>query len=123
MKIIAFLLGLVYIVTSSFYILYTRETMRTFKKFIDSYELRYLSVIPAATGLLFLVGANAVRYPWLFRIIAVIAFAEAVLAIVNPNKIFSRMLDWFLVDASDRTNQLFGIIGVILGTLFISWIR
>ena len=123
MKAIAYLLGFTYIVSSSFYILYTRETIAAFKRFLDSYELRYLSIIPAIVGLLFLTSANAYCYPWVFRIIAVIAFAEAVLAFVNPNNIFSRMLDWYLGGFSDRTNRLFGIIGVILGTLFIAWVR
>ena len=123
MKAIAYLLGFTYIVTSSFYILYTRETVSAFKRFLDSYQLRYLSIIPVIVGLLFLVSANATCYPWVFRVIAVISFAEAVLAFVNPNNIFNRMLDWYLGSFSDRTNRLFGIIGVILGTLFIAWVR
>lgn len=123
MKVIVFLLGITYIAMSSMFILYTRETVRAFKRFFDSYELRYLSVIPAVVGLLFLVSANAIIYPWVFRIIAVIAFAEAVLALINPNDIFNRMLDWYLGGLSDQTNRLFGIVGVIFGTLFIAWIR
>ena len=118
-----FLIGITYIVTSSVYILYTRETIRAYKTFIERYELRYLAILPAAAGLLFMISAEAIAYPWMFRIIAVIAFAETILAIINPNKIVNRMLNWFLEDVSDRTNRLFGIFGVILGTLFISWIK
>ena len=123
MKLIAFLLGITYISMSSLFILYTRETVNAFKKFFASYELRYLAIIPAVVGLLFLVAANAIVYPWLFRIIAVIAFAEAVLALVNPNGIYTKLLDWYFEGLSDRTNRLFGIIGVVLGTVFIAWIK
>lgn len=123
MKLIAFLLGITYISMSSLFILYTRETVNAFKKFFDSYELRYLAIIPAIVGLLFLVAANAIVYPWLFRIIALIAFAEAILALVNPNDIYIKLLDWYFEGLSDRTNRLFGIIGVVLGTFFIAWIK
>jgi len=123
MKVIVYLLGFTYITMCSFLILYTRESVITFKNLFDSYETRYLSIIPAVIGLLFLVSATATYYPWVFRIIAVIAFAEAVLAIVNPNKIYSRMLDWYFEGISDRTHRLFGIIGLVFGTAILTWIK
>ncbi|MBC2713223.1 MAG: hypothetical protein HGJ94_20190 [Desulfosarcina sp.] len=123
MKVIVYLLGFSCIAMCSFLILYTRESVNALKKLFDSYELRYLSIIPAVTGLLFLVSASATGYPWVFRIIAVIAFAEAVLAIVNPNKIYSRMLDWYFGNLSDQTQRLFGIIGIIFGTVILTWLQ
>lgn len=123
MEAIVFLLGSTYVVMSSLYILYTRETVNAFRNFFDRYELRFLAIIPALVGLLFLVSANSTRHPWVFRVIAVIAFSEAVLAIVNPKDIFNQMLNWFFGGVSDRIIKLFGILGIILGTLFISWIK
>lgn len=108
---------------SSLYILYTRETISTFKRFIDRCELRYLAAIPAIVGLLFLASANATIYPWVFRIIAVIAFAKAVLALANPNDIYNKMAKWYMDSLSDRTNRLLGIIGVIFGTVILTWIK
>ena len=122
MKVIVYLLGFTYIALCSFLILYTRESVLMFKKMFESYETRYLSIIPAVVGLLFLVSASATIYPWVFRIIAVIALAEAVLAIVNPKKIYSRMLDWYFDDISDRTHRLFGIIGLVFGTVILTWV-
>ena len=123
MKVIVYILGFTYIAMCSLLILYTRESVITFKKLFDRYETRYLSIIPAVIGLLFLVSASATGYPWVFRIIAVIAFAEAVLAIVNPKKIYSRMLDWYFEDLSDQTHRLFGIIGLVFGTVILTWIK
>ena len=122
MKVIVYLLGFTYIAMCSFLILYTREAVTTFKKLFDSYEIRYLSIIPVVIGLLFLVSANATCYPWVFRIIALAAFAKAVLAILNPQKIYSRMLDWYFMDISNRTHRLFGIIGIVFGTVILTWI-
>ena len=123
MKVIVYLLGFSCIAMCSFLILYTRESVNALKKLFDSYELRYLSIIPAVMGLLFLFSASATGYPWVFRIIAVIAFAEAVLAIVNPNKIYSRILDWYFGNLSDQTQRLFGIIGIIFGTVILTWLQ
>lgn len=123
MKAIVYLLGFSYIAMCSFLILYTRESVTTFKKLFDNCETRYLSIIPAIIGLLFLVAASATGYPWVFRIIAVVAFAEAVLAIVNPDKIYSRMLGWYFEDISDRTHRLFGIIGLVFGIVILTWIK
>jgi len=122
MKVIVYLLGFSYIALGSFLILYTRESVITFKKLFNSYETRYLAIIPAVIGLLFLISASATGYPWVFRIIALLAFAEAVLAIVNPNNMYSRMLDWYFEKVSDRTHRLFGIIGLVFGTVILTWI-
>lgn len=123
MKVIVYLLGFTYIALCSFLILHTRESIIRFKKVFQSYPTRYLSIIPAVVGLLFLVSASATVYPWVFRIIAVIAFGEALLAIINPNKVYSRMLDWYFEDLSDRTHRLFGIIGLVFGTAILTWIK
>jgi hypothetical protein len=123
MKVIVYLLGLTTIAMSSFFILYTRGTVNAFRTFLDSYQLRFLSIIPAIVGLLFLMSAGTVSYPWVFRIVAVFAFAETVLAIVNPDNVFGWLLNWFFGDISDRTHRLFGIIGIIFGTVMIAWIR
>lgn len=122
MKVIVYLLGFMYIAICSFLILYTRETVNAFNKWFHRCELRYLSIIPAVVGLLFLMSANATCYPWVFRIIAVIAFAEAVLALINPRQIYSRMVDWYFGALSDRTQRLFGILGIIFGTVILTWI-
>ena len=122
MKVIVYLLGFSYIAICSFLILYTRETVNAFKTWFDNCELRYLSIVPAVVGLLFLVSANATCYPWVFRVIAVIAFAEAAMVLLNPGQIYSRIVDWYFKGLSDRTHRLFGILGIIFGTVILTWI-
>lgn len=122
-KVIVYFLGFGYIAISSVLILYTRETVEVFKKIIQSYELKYLSVFPAIFGILFLAAAPATVYPWLFIVFALIAFCEAALAIADPKKLYSRFLDWYFGGVSDQTQRLFGIIGIIFGTAILTWIR
>ena len=50
MKVIVHLLGFTFTVMNSSFILYTRETVNAFKKYLDSFELRYLSIISVIAG-------------------------------------------------------------------------
>jgi hypothetical protein len=123
MRPVVFFLGFGYIIISSILILYTRETVEVFRKILQSYALKYLSIVPAIFGILFLVAAPATVYPWLFIIFALLAFGEAALAIADPKKVYSRFLDGYVEKVSDQTQRLFGIIGIILGTAILTWIR
>ena len=88
----------------------------------SDYPLRYLSAIPAVFGLLFLLSASSTPHPWVFRTIALLAFCEAVVALADPQHIYSRMVAWYIETCPDQTNRLFGIIGIIFGTLILTWI-
>ena len=122
MKVIVYLLGFGCIIISSCLILYTRATVDAFKGLLQTYELKYLSVIPAVFGLLFLISASVTIYPWVFRIIGILACGEAVLTFTDPQKIYSRIIDWYL-NLSEQTHRLFGIISVIFGTAVLTWIK
>ncbi len=123
MKVIVYLLGFGNIAMSAFLILYTRETVDWFKDLFQTYQLKYLSAIPAIFAVLFLISAPTIKYPWLFWLIGILAVVEAVAAFTDPEKIYSRMLDWYFGDLSDQTHRLFGIIGLIFGTVILTWIK
>ena len=122
-KIIVYILGFWYIISGSILILYTKETVDFFKKIIQSYQLKYLSAIPAVYGILFLISGSATIHPWVFRVVGLLAAVEAVVAFTNPQKIYSQMLDWYFDKVSEQANRLFGIIGVVFGTVILTWIR
>jgi len=122
MKVIVYLLGFGHIAIGSCLILYTRGTVAILKGWFQNYPLKYLSAIPAVYGFLFLVSALSTTHPWVFRIIALLAFCEAAVAFTDPKKIYSRMVDWYVGNVSDQTNRLFGIIGIIFGTVILTWI-
>lgn len=121
MKVIVYLLGIGYIAIGSCLILYTRSTVYALKDLFLKYPLKYVAVLYAIFGFLFLISASAITYPWIFRIIGVIAIVEAILAYTNPQAIFTRILDWYF-GLSDQAQRLIGIVSIILGTAFIGWI-
>ena len=122
MKLIVSLLGFGYIAICSCLILHTQKTSDALKRLFQTSQIKYVSVIPTVIGLLFFISSSATIYPWVFRIIGLLSIGGAVLTFIDPKKIFSRLLNWYL-NVSDQTLRLYGIIGIIFGTVILSWIK
>jgi uncharacterized protein YjeT (DUF2065 family) len=122
MDSIVFLLGLIYISTSACFILYTRESVHFIKRQTTIFQLKYLAFIPAIFGFLFLISATAIIYPWVFRVIGILSVAEAVIIFSDPKGIYTRFLAWYF-GLSDQVQRLFGIIGIVFGTVIMTWVK
>jgi hypothetical protein len=120
MKVIIYLLGFACIAYCTYFNLYTSQAVRTLKGMFQNYHLRYLAAIPAVVAVLFLLAAPAAKCPWPFWIIGILAAMEAVVAFLNPQKIYSRSVDWFFENLSDQAFKFLAIMGVILGTLILT---
>lgn len=120
MKVVIYLLGLSCIAYCTYFNLYTRQAADALKRMFQSYQLQYLAAIPAAVAVLFLIAAPAAECPWPFWIVGILSAVEAVIAFINPQKIYSRMLDWFFENTSDQAYRVFAILGVIFGTLIMT---
>ena len=123
MKAIVYLLGFGHIALSTYLILYTQDALDLLKGLFKTYQLKYLAAIPAVYAILFLISASATIHPWVFRMVGLLAIVEAVVALTNPRKIYSQMLDWYFDKVSEQANRLFGIIGVVFGTVILTWIQ
>lgn len=123
MKAIIYILGFGHIILSACLILYTRETVDAVRRLYLQFPLKYLAALPALFGFLFLIAASATLHPWFLRAIAFLALGEALIAFTNPGNIYSRALDWYFGKLSDQGQRLIGIIGIIFGTVLLSWIK
>jgi uncharacterized protein YjeT (DUF2065 family) len=122
MKVIVYFLGFVYIAIGTVFILYTREYVDALKKIIQEIPLKVLSALPAVFGILFFISAFATTFPWFFRVIGMLAIGKAVVILINPHNLYSRLVDWYF-NLSDQTQRLFGIIAIIFGTAILTWIK
>jgi uncharacterized protein YjeT (DUF2065 family) len=122
MKVIVYLLGFGCIAYCTGLILFTRETVNALKEIFRTYQLKYLAAIPAVFAVLFLISAPVIKYPWFFLVIGILAVIEAFVAFFNPQKIYSQMVDWYFARVSVQANRLFGIIGIVFGTVILTWI-
>jgi hypothetical protein len=123
MEMLVYLLGLGHIVICSCLTLQPKGTIDVLRKLFQKFQLSYLAIIPALYGLLFWISASATIHSWVFWLVGILAFCEAILAFFNPNKIYSRLLDWYFDSVSDQTQRLLGIIGIIFGTLMTTWTK
>jgi len=116
MEIIVYLLGISCITYCTYFNLYPRHAAKALESMFQNYPLKYLAVLPAVVAVLFLISAPVTECPWPFVIIGFIAAIEAVVAFNNPQKIYTRMLDWLFDNVSDQAYRVFSILGIILGT-------
>jgi uncharacterized protein YjeT (DUF2065 family) len=104
-------------------ILYTTEYRRWFQSFVTRTPPKILAAIPAGIGILLILAAFNSKYPAVIIILGILALLKGVIIFANPNKSFDQFKEWFFNRAGDQTLRLFGIIGVVLGTALVSWIR
>lgn len=123
MGILVYLLGLGHIAICSLLILYPRETIDVVKNMFEKYSLKQLAGIPAAYGVLFIIAASSTIHPGIFWLFGLLGIGEAVLAFVNPNKTYTRLVDWYFGSLSERVQGGLGIIGIIFGTLVLTWVK
>ncbi len=122
MKWILYAISLVYISIGCCSILYTNETKNIVKSIFSNIDQKILSALPFIFGILFILSASATRIPWLFRVIGLMAVIEGVVFFLIFKNLYDKFMDWYLNSLSDQTYRLSGILGIILGTAFLSWI-
>ncbi|CAD7840563.1 MAG: hypothetical protein [Olavius algarvensis Delta 4 endosymbiont] len=123
MEVVVYLLGCGMIAYCSYLNLYTRQAVNALKSLFQNYQLKYLSIIPAIVAVLFLMSTPVVKCPWPFWIVGILAAIEAIVAFINPRKIYSRMLDWLFENVSYQAYRMVGIVGIIFGTLLLTLVK
>ena len=103
-------------------ILYTDETRKFVRSIFNNIDQKILSALPFILGILFILSASATCIPWFIRVIGLMAVIEGVVFFLIPKDLYDKFMDWYLNSLSDQTYRLSGILGIILGTAFLSWI-
>jgi uncharacterized protein YjeT (DUF2065 family) len=122
MKWFLYAISLIYISIGCCSILYTNETKNIVKSIFSNIDQKILSALPFTLGFLFIISAPATHIPWLFRVIGLMAVFEGVVFFLIPKDLYDKFMNWYLNYLSDQTYRLSGILGIILGTAFLSWI-
>lgn len=122
MKWFLYAMSSIWIAIGCCIILYTDETKDVIRSIVKGIDLRILSILPLAAGVLFLLSASVCRFPWVIRFIGLMSLVEGVLAFSNPSNLYDRLMDWYLDSISNQTHRLLGTITIILGTAILSWI-
>jgi len=122
MKWFLYAISLIFISVGCCSILYTNETQKILRRVFINIDQKILSALPFTLGFLFIISAPATHIPWLFRVIGLMAVFEGVVFFLIPKDLYDKFMNWYLNYLSDQTYRLSGILGIILGTAFLSWI-
>ena len=122
MKWFLYAISLICIAVGCFYILYTNQTRKFVKNVFYKVDRRILSAFEVTMGILFLFSATAINHPWFIRFIGLLAIIEGGLIFLIPKNLYDEFINWYANSASDDTYRLFGIISLVFGTVFLSWI-
>ena len=122
MKLIVYLLGLLWVAAGAMAILYTDDYKAYLRGIMGTLNRMYLALIPAIFGLLLLLAASSTTHSWFIRLIGILGIAKGVLIYLNPGGLYEKSQQW-LGAISDQGYRLIGIIALVLGTVVISWIQ
>ena len=122
MKWFLYVISLMCIGFGCWFILYTKQTRNFVKSLFNNVDRKLLSAFEVTMGILLLFSATATNHPWFIRLIGLLAVIEAGLIFLIPKNLYDELIDWYANSASDDTYRLFGIISIVFGTAFLSWI-
>ena len=117
-----YLISAAWIALGACAILYTMETRRMAKEFLEKTNRSVLAALPLVAGILFIVSASSSGHPWIIRLFGIIGLLKGVFIYVNPQDLYHKTISWYVEVLSDQAHRFFGIISVILGTALLSWI-
>ena len=122
MKCFLYLISLICIAFGCWFILYTNQARNFVKNMFYKVDRKILSAFDVTMGILFLFSATATYHPWFIRLIGLLAVIEGGLIFLMPKNLYDEFTDWYANSASDDIYRLFGIISIVFGTAFLSWI-
>jgi uncharacterized protein YjeT (DUF2065 family) len=122
MDVVMYVLGLSWIAAGAILILYTDESKNFLSGLVARLGRLWLAMIPAGFGLLLLIAASSTTHSGFIGVIAFLGILKGFLIYFNPGGILETGKKW-LDTLSDHGYRLIGIISLVLGTVFISWIR
>jgi uncharacterized protein YjeT (DUF2065 family) len=122
MKWFLYAFSLIWISFGAGIIIYTLESKSMIKSLVTDLDRRFLSVFPAIFGVFLIIAATESRHSWFIRLIGILAVLKGGFIFWNPQNLYNKIVDWYLISVSDQTFRFFGIITLILGTVILSWI-
>ncbi len=122
MKYVVYVLGLMWIAAGSCLILYTESSKEWAKRLFTQMDPKKLALLPGVFGLLLIISSGSTGHAVFVGVIGILSLAKALLIFFNPGGLYSSIVGRYPENISDQAHRLSGIIGLILGTVIISWI-
>lgn len=118
-----YLVSVLFVAIGAVLILYTRWLRKSMKAVLVKKNVRLLSPIPLAFGILLIISAGWSEVFWIVFVLGLIALAKGACLLFGPKKQINLAITWWLRRASDQLYRLSGVICLVLGMALLSWIR
>ena len=117
-----YLVSILLVVIGAVFILYTRWIRKSMKGILVKKNVRLLSPIHLAFGILLIISAGWSEVFWLVFLLGLIGLAKGAFLLFGPKKQVDLAIKWWLRRASDQLYRFWGVISLVLGMALLSWI-
>jgi hypothetical protein len=124
MRIVLYIISVLWIVTGTLLIIYTESTREFLKRAFLIERIRWLAFLPLVFGAVLVVGAFYQRQLfWLAIILGGLGIIKGIYLTIGPVAQIRTLMDWWFHKADERTIRLHGLITFILGAAIFSYLR
>ena len=116
MHVLVNVIGIFMVVSGIFLLIFTERTRELFKRVFIFENMKRLSFLPFALGIVLIAGAFVgERFLWLPFIVGIAGLAKGIYFFVSPPDHSKAIMDWWFFRASPETIRFFGLISFVLG--------
>ena len=124
MRIVLYVISILWIGLGTFLIIYTHRTKEFLKKLVYRDNPKWLAIFPFVFGLILVAGAFQRREMFLLAfVLGVLGLAKGIYLFAGPSAQIKALFDWWFHKAGDRTLRMQGLISFILGVAILSYLR
>jgi len=124
MKILLYVVALLWISSGTFVVVFTEKAKEIFKRMFFTEKVKRLSVLPFVFGVVLIIGAflNKEIF-WFALILGLLATSKGVYLYMAPPEQIKALMDWWFFKARPETVRLMGLVLFVLGIALFSYLR
>lgn len=116
MYVLVDIIGICMVVSGIFLLIFTERTRELYRKTFLVENLKKLSFVPLAFGIILIAGAfSGECFLWLPFILGLAGIAKGIYFFVTSTDQARAIMEWWFFSASQETIRLFGLISFVLG--------
>lgn len=112
------LLAILQIIAGVLMFIFTDAAKEILRSIMKEKNLKVLSVLPVAVGILLLAGSPLVSTPWITVMLGILAIAKGLFFIFGQKRDTRALIDWWM-GASNNVYKSWGVVSFLLGVLLL----
>ncbi|MCF8144008.1 MAG: hypothetical protein K9N21_08825 [Deltaproteobacteria bacterium] len=124
MKVLLYIIALLWIASGTFVVVFTQKARDFFKRIFLTEKVKRLSVLPFALGIALIAGAFwYTEIFWFAFILGLLGISKGVYFYMAPPDQSKALMDWWFFKARSETVRLMGLVLFVLGIALFSYLR